>query len=216
MSTSALSSRAKVDDLVDLDAPIELPRQTAADLRLARSTTWFLTGRPERAVREAEAVLSEPELSEDLYARAELNRLYALLALGDDASIRAGAEAVLGGGGRCRTDAPLAGALTALGLVAWEEGRVSDALGLLLAGVRRGDRGPGGWYRAYPRLAVALILTSLGELDEAEIQVAAAHAELEEPDEAGWAAAPAIVRAHLDLAAGRVDEADAGARAGLG
>lgn len=192
-----------------------LPADVAGGLRLSLSTILFLTGDPRGAIREAEAVLSLPELPEDLYARAELNRLYALLAVGDPPRVRMRAEAVLAGGDQCSTDATLAGALTALGLLAWEEGRAADSLGLLLAGVRRGDLGPGGSYRAYPRLAAAVILTSLGEPTAARNHVAAAQAQLDGSDEPGWAAAAAIVEAHLDLSAGRVDEAEAGARAGL-
>ena len=80
------------------------------------------------------------------------------LMAGHDASAgRARAEAVLAG--REPRDDELSSALTTLGVIAWREGGLVDAVGLLRAAVnRRGVAATVDGHRSYPRLALSALL----------------------------------------------------------
>jgi DNA-binding CsgD family transcriptional regulator/tetratricopeptide (TPR) repeat protein len=195
-------------------APHQRCERSTAELRLTLSTAFLLSGRPLEAVEEAEAVLAETDLSDELYAAAEGERLLALLADDDLTATRAAAESILAGGARAAGDAALAGAFTALGLIAWDDGRVTDALGLLRAAVSRSDRGSLD-SRLNPRLALAPMLIAGGELDEASELIASAARQIETADDSLWADVPSIYRARVHLAAGRLEDAAADAEAGV-
>jgi DNA-binding CsgD family transcriptional regulator len=197
-----------------LDHP-GLPAVSAAQLRLMLSSVLLMNGRPLEAEAEAAAVLAEPGLPNELYAGAELARLLDVLVRNDLCLLRERAEAILAGGDRCGGDTVLAGALAALAFIAWEEGRVADALGLLRAAVRRGDRGPLKTSRPSPRMRLATWLTAVGEFDEADAAITECRQEIELVGDTVWAAAPAIFRSRLHLAAGRLDDALTEAQAGL-
>jgi ATP/maltotriose-dependent transcriptional regulator MalT len=188
----------------------------AAELRVRLSSILFIGGRCEAAVTQAEAVLAEPGLPDELYARAELARLVALSGRDDGRLARAPAEAILGGGHAAGSDAALAGALTAVGLIAWQEGHVADGLGFLRAAARRvaserPDTGP----VIFPTLALATMLIAVGELGEASVVITDMEAVIHRNPGSIWTTAPMILRARLDLTAGRIDAAAGAAHQGL-
>jgi DNA-binding CsgD family transcriptional regulator len=204
---AALARSLLVDPTLAADAQ--------AQLRLTLSSILFGSGLPAEAIAQAEKVLAEEELDESLYARAEIARLFAILADGDLSTARQLAESILAGEPESRGDAALAGALMALSFLAWRGGRVADTLGLLRAAVRRADRGPAEGRRVHPHLCLAAKLTALGEFEEADGAVTQGELGVTATGDTVWASAPNVFRAHLRFAAGRLDEAQDHAEAGL-
>jgi DNA-binding CsgD family transcriptional regulator/tetratricopeptide (TPR) repeat protein len=186
-----------------------------AELGVTLSSILLMAGRPADALAEAEAVLVEPGLAGHLYSAAELVRLFGLVSLGDFERARERAGAILAGSVPY-ADAALSGAVTVLALIAWDEGRIVDALGLLRAAMRRNDVGSMHDASAYrPRLAAAAILTAIGEFDEAAEMISATRTVIELTDDTVWVPAPAVRLAHLHLAAGRLGDAVAEADSAL-
>ena len=106
--------------------------------------------------------------------------------------------------------ADLSCALTTLGVIAWREGRMLDALGLLRAAVSRSDPVTTvSGRRSYPRLPLALVLATLGELTLADAAVAECRKEVEWAGDGEWAAAPLVCGAFVSFASGRLREARA-------
>jgi DNA-binding CsgD family transcriptional regulator len=128
----------------------------------------------------------------------------------DVASIRAPAEAVLAGTDGPQSDAALAAALATLGAVAWHEGRIADAIGLVRAGVGRADRGTQSDLRAYSRLLLAVMLISVGEFEAASNAIRESSATGGKSDEDRGLVSSSIERARLHLVMGQLDDAVAG------
>lgn len=163
-------------------------------------------GRPTDARTQAEAVLSEAGVPEELRERAEATRLRALVAEGDLARVRRAAVTILGDADRCTGHVVLSGALTALGWIAWNAARIADATGLLRAAAHQssvaGERTGG----IDPKLDLAFMLAAVGDFEEADAILATTTG----------SAVSSLVRARLGLAAGRLDDAVTGALAVLG
>jgi DNA-binding CsgD family transcriptional regulator len=192
----------------------DAPAPVAARLRLTLSSTAFLSARRDEALAEAETVLAQSGLADDLYAAAELARLLALMADGDFSVAQPPAESILAGGAPSGGDATLAGALTALGSIAWVEARVADAIGLFRAAVRRADREPlptG----MHPRQSLATVLAATGEFGEADALLVQDRHEIDAIGDRPWAAAVLVRQCRVHLAAGRLVDAVAEAEAGV-
>jgi ATP/maltotriose-dependent transcriptional regulator MalT len=190
------------------------PAVVAADLRLALSSILLMTGRPDQAVSETNAILGQADLPGELYGGAEQTRLLALTAQDDQQGARRASEAILGGGAHPGDDSALGAALTALARSALNDGRVADAIGLLSAAIRRDDRHYG-TSRTYPRFALASVLTALGEFDRAAGLIEEGRRQIDAATDTAWAAVPAIYRSGLHLAAGSLDAALVEAESGL-
>jgi ATP/maltotriose-dependent transcriptional regulator MalT len=174
----------------------------------------LLQGRPAEAVHEAESVLDEPCLAEELLGAAELTRLLGLLTQDDLRRARGSAMSVLGRSAAC-TDANLSGALCALAFVAWEEGRPADAVRLLHSAVAAADRCPPQNLLLYPRLALAPILMAMGEYAEADELIAEGTRQVETDGALMWTGLPSVVRSRFQLANGRLEDAVNSARLAL-
>jgi DNA-binding CsgD family transcriptional regulator len=111
-------------------------------------------------------------------------------------------------------DDALAAAVAGFGVIAWSEGRIADALGLLQAAVRQAERIDGGTLRVPVTLALARTYLSIGAFDKASACVSDAQRDVEH-FECPWQPAPAIVAARIHLASGRLDAAADDARRGL-
>jgi DNA-binding CsgD family transcriptional regulator len=192
-----------------------LPAEAKARLQLKLSFISLVGGRPAETVLGAEAVLLLSGLSDEFYDEAEVAALLGALGEGKFRLARQRAEAILAGTARPGGDAALTGALTALSFVAWDEGRVVAAVGLLRAAVRRSERGPRGSLCIFPRLSLAALLTALGDFDKASELIAATSDEFDVVETAEWSAAVPMTWARLHLAVGRLDEAAANAEFGL-
>lgn len=186
-----------------------------ARLRLALSSILLVSGHAGDAVQEAEAVLQRSGLSDELHAAAAVSRLLGLLVHVDGRGARAAAENLLAGDGRPPSDAELAAALTAMAFLAWEDGRMVDALGLVRAAVRRADHLPPDAGRTHPRVGEVAILIAAGELDGAARAVDALVEEIDRTADTAWLAVPPVLRGRLDLVAGRLDDAVREAEAAL-
>ena len=190
------------------------PGVPAARLRLALSSFRLADARPEEAVWQAEIVLQEADLPIEVHAAAEAALLTGLLSEDDLGRARRFAEDILAGSEYPDSGLAMAGATMALARVAWSEGRVSSALGLARAAVSRADRHHHGGFDLHPRLALASMLSSLGEFDEADILLAQCREEIELSGDTINRAAPIIGRADVRLAAGRLEDAQTDAEAG--
>jgi ATP/maltotriose-dependent transcriptional regulator MalT len=184
----------------------------AAELRLMLSSLVFMDGRSHEAVALLADVIAEDGLPAELYGRAELGRLRAVLLCDDVDDLRSQAEAILAGSARDGGDEALGGALVALAMVAWREGRPTDALGLLDAAVRRMDRMGGPSYGVYPRYHLGDCCIALGEFEKAKTVIRQLDQEIELVGDTLWTGAPHVLRARLALAGGRLDDAVASAR----
>ncbi len=145
-------------------------------------------------------------VSGDASPGADFADMAGLMAGHDASAERARAEAVLAG--REPRDDELSSALTTLGVIAWREGRLVDAVGLLRAAVnRRGVEATVDGHRSYPRLALAALLAIIGEFALAEGLVAESRDEIARTGDAAWAAAPVLCSAFAAFAAGRLRDA---------
>jgi DNA-binding CsgD family transcriptional regulator len=76
-----------------------------------------------------------------------------------------------------------------MAFLAWHEGRVADALGLIRAAVRRADQAPRNERLNYPRLGLVSMLVAINEIEEAE---SVARSEIELLGGMLWTSAPNV------------------------
>ncbi|MCO6010775.1 LuxR C-terminal-related transcriptional regulator [Actinoallomurus purpureus] len=199
-------------DLVDSALMTPLPGDTSVRLRCLRSAILRLTGRTAEAATEATTVLAVPGLSGELHDEAELALLNAQAGTGDDAGARERAERIMSAADG-HGDALLTGALITLALADWDSGRLTDGLRLAREAVHHAKSADA--RGLHPRMTLAMLLIDVRRLEEARAVMASTGEEPETTGHLAWAAAPAVLRARLHLAAGRFDDAAAEAEAGL-
>jgi DNA-binding CsgD family transcriptional regulator/tetratricopeptide (TPR) repeat protein len=183
----------------------------AVELRLLLSSVALMQSRPRDALSEAELALDSTTAADDGHDAAELQCLLARLTQGVSQA-QAPAQALLG---QSQSDATLAGALTALGSLAFTEGRVADSIGFFRAAVRRADRDHIASRYMHPRHSLAVALTATGSFDEAEVLLLDDRDATLEVGDAAWGSAVNIRLGRLHLAAGRLQEASTTTREGL-
>lgn len=211
----ALSMAGRLEealDLVDSALMTPLPGETSVRLRCLRSAILPLTGRTAEAATEASTVLAIPGLSGELRDEAELVLLNAQAGMGDDTGARERAERIVSAADG-HGDALLTGALITLALSDWGSGRLTDGLRFAREAVRRARSADA--RRLHPRMILAMLLIDVLRLEEARAVMASAGEEAEMTGHLAWAAAPAVLRARMHLAAGRFHAAAAEAEAGL-
>jgi DNA-binding CsgD family transcriptional regulator/tetratricopeptide (TPR) repeat protein len=186
----------------------------AARLRYELAYALLLAGRPEQAVIEAETALDQPDLSGELRGLAEQVLLRALYACHDYRRGRERAEAIVAAEHH-HSHAARVGAHMLLSYSAWADGCSAGGIDHIREAVRIAPRGQVQARRAHPRLHLAVILTDMRMLEEAEAQLQNASEEITALGHTAYAACPAIFRARLRLAEGRLDDAAAEAQAGL-
>jgi DNA-binding CsgD family transcriptional regulator len=190
----------------ELLARRQAPTEPVGRTALAMSSISLLQGRPADAAAHAEAVLRIHLLPATLRGSAELARFLALIDQRCAAMLRQTIEDVLAGGDEPSGDAAMAGALTALSSLSWDQGRPTEAVSFLQSANRRADRMPKP-RSPYPRFALAARLTALGRFGEAEALVACGGHLIEEDAASLWSPAPPLYRARLQLARARLDDA---------
>jgi ATP/maltotriose-dependent transcriptional regulator MalT len=177
----------------------------ADELAMVRASVALVRGDLDAAIASADTVLSQANPVSDHYTEAQVVRLIASMA---DGSISRGLEpaiSLLAGDTRPVGDAAFAAAFTALGSIAWTEGRVEAAVAFLYVAVRRGGRQPIPQIR--PRQSLAVVLGAIGRFDDAELMLDDDRLELEVLGEQSWLAALFAWRGRIRLAAGRLTEA---------
>jgi len=195
-----------------LDQPVSALAH--AQLRCALSGIRYLGGQAADAVTEAEAVLGTPGLPGTLTDRAELALLHALAGQHDNNRAAERAESILAASTR-HGDAALVGATMVLSVIRWDAGRLEEGLRLAHDAVHRASGGSTEARRTHPRLALAAMLTDQRRLDEAQVVIRQARAEVEALGHVAWAAGPAVLGSRVELIAGRLDDAVTEAEVGL-
>ena len=121
---------------------------------------------------------------------------------GDLAVARAQAESILGDAHGPGIDGTLAAALSTLGFIAWNEGRVADALSHQRASVSRALRDGSLTAGLRPRFGLAAVCTAVGDARQAHNAILAIEATARMLGETGWLAAAPILRAGLSTVIG--------------
>jgi ATP/maltotriose-dependent transcriptional regulator MalT len=213
----ALTTAGRLTEAISL-AGTALRRMTrpcqAAGLRYELANTLLLAGRTVDAVAEAEKALDHQDLPDFLVGLAE-QVLFRGMFVNHDFRGRERAQAVVAAGERHSPPA-LVGAHMLLTTIAWAEGRAADAMASIREATRIAAGGPLQAQHAHPRLHLISLLTDMRQLDEAETVLQAADEEITALGHTAYTASLALIRARLRLAQGRLDDAAAEARAGLG
>ncbi|SNT45650.1 regulatory protein, luxR family [Streptosporangium subroseum] len=190
------------------------PPRHAPRLRCALAHILLLSGRPEDAISEAESLLAQQDIPDDLRGIAEWTMFWGLTWLNDFRTGRQQAEAVLADREQ-HTDAAVVGALLLLARFAMVDGRIADSFAHLCEALHITDTGTvEAIQRPYTRLILSLHYRAVRQFDEADIAIQAAEEEIKDLGLTVLAAQPALFRSVLNLGAGRLDDAAAEAQAG--
>jgi DNA-binding CsgD family transcriptional regulator len=181
-----------------------LPPVPEARLRCVQSAIRCASGQALAAAAEAQRVLAQPELPDDLRGQAITAQLHATIGLRDNQTAGQVADAILAAADD-HTRQVVTAAHVARAMISWDEGRFSEGL----EGFRNAARhGPGVSPDArdfQPLLALAAGLVDLHRHSEAETAIRAADVETLRGIPAQ--AVPALLRARILLANGRLDDA---------
>ena len=188
-----------------------LPPAAEDRLRCALSSVLCARGQAREAAGQAQLVLARPQVPGDVRDQALTAHLQALTGLRDDLAGPA-ADTVLAVPGQHDGHAAAAARLTRA-VLAWDSGQISDALDLLRDAARHGTGISPDARHAQPLLALAAALVDLRQLGEAEDILRAADNPALESIPAQ--AALSLLRARIDLAAGRLADAAADGQAAL-
>ena len=213
-ATEALTAAGRLDQAARLAHDTlakPLPPVAEAGLRCVLSSVLCARGQASDAAGQAEMVLAQPQLPHDLREEALTAHLLAL------AGSRAGlaeplADTILADASQ-HDGHTTAAALAARAVIAWDNGQISQALGLLRDAARRGTGISSDARHPQPLLALAAALVDLRQLNEADgILHAADHPALHGiPAQAGLS----ILRARIHVANGRLPAAAAAGQAAL-
>jgi DNA-binding CsgD family transcriptional regulator len=212
-----LTAAARLDEASSIvRATLAEPQPPASDSRLrgVLSSILCLQGQAAQASAEAETVLGRPRVTGSLRDEALIAQLHALIALGENQRARDVAENVLAGFGEHGKPA-LAGALSVLAAICWDEGRLGQGLHLAGEAVRRSGSVSPDARHFQPLLTLAARLVDLRRLEEATEVINAAGNRIRAFRSGASEAIPGILRARVDLAMGRMDDARAAAEAAL-
>ncbi|MFD7661806.1 LuxR C-terminal-related transcriptional regulator [Streptomyces sp. NPDC059788] len=204
-----------IDEAALLAAP--LPEALASDiaaLRASMSAALLLLGNAKLARRAARDALAAQENGFQ-HREAVITHLAASYLTGDSTAAERARQILSAPDHHAR--AVQVGAMAFHAFGKWREGRVGDAVETLRKAValdRGGDEGGG--QLLDPRWFLVFALTRTDEYEEAAAVVQCSVGTA--PSEAGTlaAAVPAVLRAPLHLAQGRLDEAEEEARIGVG
>ncbi|GGT13920.1 LuxR family transcriptional regulator [Streptomyces purpureus] len=206
-------AKATIEETTRLAAPF--PAGLAADvaaLRASMSAALLLLGQTGMARRAAREALAAQEGGFQ-HREAVITHIAASYLSGDGAAVER-AQKILSAPD-VHAQAVHVGAMTFHAFGQWREGRVGDAVGTLRKAVAL-DCGGEEVQLLDPRWFLAFALTRTDEYEEAAAVIESS-ARAAAPEARTLAAAvPAVLRAPLHLAEGRLDEAEEAARAGVG
>jgi tetratricopeptide (TPR) repeat protein len=213
-AAEALTAAGRLDQAARIAGDLlarPLPPAAEDRLRCALSSVLCACGQARDAAGQAQLLLARPQLPGDLRDQALTAHLQALAGLRDDLAGPV-ADAILNSPGQHDSHAAAAARL-ARAAISWDSGQISDGLKLLRDAARHGTGISADARQVQPLLALAAALVDVRQLGEAEdILRATDHPALENiPAQA----ARSLLRARIHLAAGRLAEAAAEARAAL-
>jgi DNA-binding CsgD family transcriptional regulator len=205
--------------LIGTSLATPLPALARARLRSALVSIHAASGQPEEARAEAEEILAEPDLPASVRDDATVALLQALAELPDFAAAERRARQVISQADRS-SGAVVAAARVLQANVKWNQGQLAESLDLFRqafadAPAKAGDDEEASHPPVRPLIDLAARLIDVGRFDEASALLAAPRAD---GDAAGFAlarAGPALLRARIHLASGRIDAATAEAEAVL-
>ena len=175
------------------------PPRHAPRLRCALAHILLLSGRPADAVSEAENLLAQKDLPDDLRGIAEWTMFWGLICLNDFRKGRQQAEAVLADRER-HTDTAVVGALLLLARFAMVDGRIADSFAHLREALHITDSGTAeAIQRPYTRLLLSLHYRAVRQFDAADLAIQAAEEEINDLGLTVLAAQPALFRSVLKL-----------------
>ena len=215
-ATEALTAAGQLDQAARLAHDTlakPLPPVAEAGLRCALSSVLCARGQSSDAVRQAEMVLARPQLPHGLREEALTAHLQALAGLRDGL---AGPLADTTLAEPSQHDShTITAALAARAVIAWDNGQISEALGLLRDAARDGTGISADARHPQPLLALAAMLIDVRRLEEAEEVILAASDGMREFHPSALESVPAALRARVELARGRTDDAHAQAEKAL-
>ncbi|MFG2076200.1 helix-turn-helix transcriptional regulator [Nonomuraea maritima] len=216
-AVEALTAVGRLPEAADL-ARTALGMASPAEalrLRCSLAHILLLSGRPDETLLEAESVLAQSGVPEDLRGAAEWAMFWGLICLNDARPGRQRAQEVLAHRER-HTDAVVVGALLLLARLAVVDGRVADSFQHLHEALRLTNRGAAEpVQRPYARLLLSLNHRAMRQFEASELAVRAAEEEIQALGLTVLAAQPALFRSVLRLAAGELDDAADEAQAGM-
>jgi DNA-binding CsgD family transcriptional regulator/tetratricopeptide (TPR) repeat protein len=216
-AAGALAGAGRADEaagIVERAMAGPLPPPYDAQLRCTLSSILCLQGEAGQASAEAETVLAQPDLSGPLREEAVVAELQALAALGENQRARSLAEDVLAHPGE-HGEPALAGALSVLAAACWDDGLLGQGLRLCREAAERSPGISPDARHFQPLLALAARLIDLRQLDEASAIIRAAADAIRAVQGHGSEAIPAVLRARVNLAMGRTEDARTEAEAAL-
>ncbi|WP_225094719.1 LuxR family transcriptional regulator [Streptomyces sp. CoH27] len=202
-----------IDETARLAVP--LPAELAADissLRVSMSAALLLLGNAPMACQAARDALTAQEEGSP-HREAVLTHLAASCLNGDSTAVQR-ARGILSAPDRHAQPVQV-GALTFHAFTQWRDGHAGDAVGMLRRAVAL-DHGGAGVPFLDPRWFLAFTLTRIDEYEEATAVVQAFARTVVPGSRTLVAAVPAVLRAPLHLAQGRLAEAEEAAQAGVG
>jgi DNA-binding CsgD family transcriptional regulator len=213
-AAEALTAAGRLDQAARIARDLlarPLPPASEGRLRCALSSVLCARGRARDAADQAQLVLAQPQLPDDLRDQALTAHLQALAGLRDELAGPL-ADTILAAPGQHDSHAAVA-ALLARAAISWDSGQIGDGLELLRDAVRHGTGISADARHVQPLLALAAALVDLRQLGEAEdILRAADHPAL---DSIPAQVARSLLRARAHLAGGRLAGAAADAQAAL-
>jgi DNA-binding CsgD family transcriptional regulator/tetratricopeptide (TPR) repeat protein len=218
VAARALLAAGRVDDAIALAhhaIGILDDGVAVARLRLVLSTVHLMASQWPEATMQASDVVHQPGLPDALYAEAKLAQLRSFRSEGNEIGMRSMVAAIMGGDEGFGDDAALGAAFVANAQWAWDGGRPADATAFLRAAVDRADRVSSQIVSDHPRLLLAAMLTSIGELTEAKQLIELSSERIRRTSDTLWAPAIPIQMARLALANGKLDGAAELVRIGL-
>ena len=213
-AAEALAAAGRLDQAARIAGDLlaqPLPPAAEDRVRCALSSVLCARGQARDAADQAQMVLARPQLPGSVRDQALAAHLQALTGLRDELAGPV-ADGILAAPGQQYSPAAAA-ALLARAVISWDSGQICDGLGLLRDAARHGAGTSPDARQVQPLLALAAALVDLRQLGEAEdILRAADHPALENiPAQA----ARSLLRARIQLAAGRLAEAATDGRAAL-
>ncbi|MDI9884733.1 LuxR C-terminal-related transcriptional regulator [Streptomyces sp. HNM0645] len=206
-------AKAAIDDTAPLAPPLpaELAEDVAA-LQASMSTALLLLGNVQSARRAAGDALAARH-GGGQHREAMIAHLAASYLTGDGTAVDR-ARKILDAPDR-HTRAVLVGAMTFQAFGQWRDGEVGEAVSTLREAVALDRTGEEGQILD-PRWFLAFALTRTDEYEQAAAVIQSSAATSVPETGALTAAVPAVLRAQLHLAQGRLDEAEGEARTGVG